>query len=293
MLSSVGMRFRRVLSLIAIAPVVLAVACSAELDVEEDTDSSEEAVRANRPERCEEGERSDAEGAAIDRRIANASEGSGSIDVYVHVIHTTEGYGNVEDATIGAQIAVLNQGFAGTGFGFRLAKVLRIANDAWALSPGGEKSKIRKRLHRGSARDLNIYLTPGLDGLGVASFPDKIEKHGLDLDGVFVNTGTLPGGALAPNNLGRTAVHETGHWLGLFHVFQGGCKGNNGDFVEDTPPQKMTYGGCEVGRDTCGKQKGKDSVKNFMSYSDDPCYAEFTRGQIRRMQKMWSEYRAK
>ena len=75
---------------------------------------------------------------------------------------------------------------------------------------------------------------------------------------------------------GLTAVHEVGHWFGLLHVFQQDgwgfaerkrCEGN-GDFVDDTPPQLYPTQGCPAYKDTC-EGGGKDSVHNYMDYSDD------------------------
>ena len=75
---------------------------------------------------------------------------------------------------------------------------------------------------------------------------------------------------------GLTAVHEVGHWFGLFHVFQQDslglghsniCEGN-GDFVADTPPQLSPTWGCPAYKDTC-IGGGGDSIHNYMDYSDD------------------------
>jgi Pregnancy-associated plasma protein-A len=81
-------------------------------------------------------------------------------------------------------------------------------------------------------------------------------------------------------NEGKTLTHETGHWLGLYHPFEGGCS-PPGDLVDDTPPQGTPTSGCPVGKDTC-PGGGVDSVHNYMDYSYDSCMNQFTRGQTTR-----------
>jgi hypothetical protein len=72
-------------------------------------------------------------------------------------------------------------------------------------------------------------------------------------------------------------------------VFNGACN-NWGDYVEDTPPQRTATSRCPVGQDSC-REPGLDSIHNYMDYSDDPCYNQFTAGQTTRMQDAWLHFR--
>jgi hypothetical protein len=224
-----------------------------------------------------------------------------SVDVYMHVVYDPAvPASNVLDTAISQQKTVLNMGFAGqeggydTGFRFQLAGVDRTANAAWyAAGPGSpDELAMKHALHEGDASDLNIYITTAEAFLGWAYFPSNYKTHPWR-DGIVVDWESLPGTSTryaGAYDLGKTVTHETGHWVGLYHVFQGGCN-NWGDYVDDTPPQLIATRGCPEGQDSC-KEPGLDSIHNYMDYSYDSCYNQFTAGQAARMQDQWLFYRA-
>lgn len=233
----------------------------------------------------------------------NAGRGQAStIPVWVHVISGGAGFANgeVPDSMIKDQIKALNQTFLGqtggafTGFDFKLAGVDRTQNAVWfSMTPGSAaEAQAKAALRKGDAGTLNIYTTDGGGFLGWATFPFWFAGNPSD-DGVVIDFRSMPGGPYGSNfSLGYTATHEAGHWLGLFHTFQYGCTPFN-DAVADTPAEKSPASGCPFGRDTCvaKTQPGEDPIHNFMDYTFDSCYFEFTQGQTGRMQTAWVTYR--
>lgn len=218
----------------------------------------------------------------------------GVIPVYWHSITNSSGQGAPSTQQINNQISVLNAAYASVGWSFNLVGTDTTANSTWYTCTGGTcETQMKNALRKGSADDLNIYSNNMGGGLlGWATFPSSYNSS-PKLDGVVILTASLPGGSASPYNLGDTATHEVGHWMGLYHTFQGGCarKATGGDGVADTPAEKSPAYGCPVGRDTCTNLAGKDPITNFMDYTDDACMDSFTAGQDTRMDSMFTTYR--
>ncbi|EFI26949.1 metalloprotease [Coprinopsis cinerea okayama7 len=220
------------------------------------------------------------------------------INVFFHIVskdETPEG-GNISDDVIAQQMDVLNTAFKPSGVQFRLKDVTRNVNATWfgSVAPETvEQDEMKAALRQGGAADLNVYTVgfeegPGAGLLGYATFPSSFQFAPED-DGVVLLFSTLPGGSTPDFNLGQTLTHEVGHWVGLYHTFQGGCSGL-GDEVDDTPAEASPASGCPADRDTCPGE-GKDPVQNFMDYSFDSCMETFTPGQIDRLLDQIATYR--
>jgi hypothetical protein len=214
-----------------------------------------------------------------------------TIPVYVHVITDASGAGSVSSAQVADQIAVLNTSFAGSGLSFSLITVDVTANSTWFSScqQGATWTAMGNQLRQGGMEALNIYTcNPGGGLLGIGQFPWASSSL-ASRDGVIVGYRTLPGGSQTPYNLGDTGTHEVGHWVGLYHTFQGGCSGQ-GDRVSDTPAEGSAAYTCTVTRDTCAGG-GTDPVSNFMDYTDDSCMTAFTTRQKQRARALYAYYR--
>jgi PKD repeat protein len=132
-----------------------------------------------------------------------------------------------------------------------------------------------------AASYLNLWVCNLSGGvLGYAQFPGGAAAT----DGVVITyTGFGTGGtAQAPYNLGRTATHEVGHWLNLYHIWGddgSGCSGS--DQVGDTPNQGPENYGCPTypHTDACATASPGVMFMNYMDYTDDACMYMFTNGQ--------------
>jgi hypothetical protein len=241
-----------------------------------------------------------------------------TIPVVVHVIWH-EQIENISDAQILSQIVAMNKDFrllnsdslppshpfwiytADTGIEFCLAKrdpngnatngITRTQTDSITfVGVGNEKfSSTGGKDNWDPTKYLNIWVCnlDGSDGtLGYAAFPSDLSTY-PDEDGVviryqaFGNIGTVE----VPNNLGRTATHEIGHWLNLRHIWGDSFCGD--DFVNDTKPAEGDNSACPTfphnANNSCGAGSNGEMYMNYMDYVDDNCMNMFTFGQSDRM----------
>ncbi|XKK34428.1 zinc metalloprotease [Bacillus sp. A17A.1] len=228
-----------------------------------------------------------------------------TIPVVVHIVHQNENI--VTDQQIQSQIAVLNNDFRR-----RNSDLIRVPSH-WSNLVGDARIEFELRETtrtttrvaqftrddavkstdtggvnpRPSNQFLNIWVCELRNLLGYSTFPGAFPN----IDGIVIHHSAFgtTGSASAPNNLGRTATHEIGHWLNLHHLWGDHDPSkplcNDTDFVDDTPNQEMANFGCPSGAHvTCSNMPHGDMYMNFMDYTDDNCMYMFTLGQIVRME---------
>ena len=169
-----------------------------------------------------------------------------------------------------------------------------IVNNSW-VDQNQDFTEMKVALRRGDYKTLNLYIVnltnPSIGGecshpvLEKKKTPDKARR--LAEDGCVVSTATLDGSLVPTLNMGVTAVHEVGHWFGLWHTFESGL-GSDGDScspanpddeVSDTPKMILFEPWQCIEDDTCPDDKGADPIHNYMAYTSDACRYEFTKGQ--------------
>ena len=247
-----------------------------------------------------------------------------SIPVVFHVLYNTSAE-NISDEQLLSQLNVLNADFrrqnadatntppyfqafaADAEIEFCLASldpsgnattgITRTKTDKYAFDYFSDEMKYASR---GGVdawdRDqyLNIWVCRVSENiLGYAAVPGSpASTDGVVLQ--FSTVGAPPYNKFGGNyNMGRTATHEVGHWLGLRHIWGNGSSCTDSDDVADTPNQLQENSGCPAGsRITCDNSPYGDMYMNYMDYTDDACMNLFTNGQAARMQAILSTARS-
>jgi hypothetical protein len=243
------------------------------------------------------------------------------IPVVVHIIHNGVPIGtgqNVSDAQVLSQIDALNEdyrkknadslkpnhpfygvtGDASIEFclavkdpnGNATTGIKRYSVNASSISDVDMDGTIKPQTIWNSEKYLNMWvanITAQNPILGYAQFPGS---GSANTDGVVILTTAFgyTGNVVAPYNNGRTAVHEVGHWLGLYHIWgddNGACTGS--DNVADTRNAgDANYGAPSFPNNVgvCGANGSGDMFMNYMDYVNDTSMVMFTKGQIGAMQ---------
>ena len=226
------------------------------------------------------------------------------IPVVVHVIQSSSGTGFLSAAQVQSQIDILNEDFRAlpatngangvdTMIQFKLADIdpsgqpttgiTYSTNTTWFNDGGSYWTSLAWDTNN----YLNIYTNSAAGYLGYVPDLPQGGIVGSSSDRVVCLWSAFgrnaPGGA--PYDQGRTATHEVGHYLGLWHTFEGGCASvascnSNGDTICDTNPESSPRFGCPNNPVSCGNS---DPKTNYMDYTDDLCMEDFTLEQARRM----------
>lgn len=239
-----------------------------------------------------------------------------TIPVVFHIIHTN-GSENISREQVLDQMRILNEDFSYTNpnkvnlrSDFKnVAGVGDIKFELASVDPNGNCFDGINRIYSTTGVDmdmndepvkdlaywnyrkyLNIWVVTNIQSgsaagtiLGYAVFP---WTSNFNKDGIVMRHDRVGSVGTASNtDDGRTLTHELGHWLGLYHTFQGGC--NDGDECDDTPPVASTFtnANCPANGNSCNNDVPNlpDMWENYMDYSNGKCMSVFTKEQVARM----------
>ena len=139
-------------------------------------------------------------------------------------------------------------------------------------------------------RYLNIWIAELSDHNGKVGLAGYAQFPGGDprTDGVVIDPRVF--GTIQPlsnvHQFGRTATHEIGHWLNLFHIFGNTFNCESTDSIDDTPTSSNSH----IGNPTYPQFSCGHSIlfMNFMDYVDDQSMYMFTKGQKVRMRNVFA-----
>lgn len=202
-------------------------------------------------------------------------------------------------ADVQVKFALAQRDLAGNCFN-GIDRINRHSMTSWTAPPYSQaycNSTIKPQTSWDPTKYMNFWVVDLGGGLlGFAQFPDNTAGlSGVNTSGGLAATDGVVclysavgngGAAAAPYNLGRTATHEVGHWLGLRHIWGDAACGDDG--VADTPTQAGKNYGCpsfpHVSSTCAGSSPNGDQFMNYMDYTDDACMFMFSAGQKERVQ---------
>ena len=243
------------------------------------------------------------------------------IPVVFHIIYTTSA-GNISDAQVIDQIAILNQEFnrlqpdtvltpavfkssaAPFSVEFRLATIDPSGNCTNGINRiystlsncSFKENDVKSLSYWPSNKYLNVWIVQSMHysgsmdcvGGGYATFPGGAATlDGINIRGDLIsNIGTAAANTSGGNFKGRYLIHELGHWFTLRHIWGDANCGN--DLVSDTPPAITSNNGCpnfprNPSSACAGSTANGEMFTNYMDYTDGPCLNMFTAGQVARM----------
>ncbi|HPH81651.1 MAG TPA: M43 family zinc metalloprotease [Flavobacteriales bacterium] len=253
-----------------------------------------------------------------------------TIPIVIHIIHQN-GDENISDALVIQGIAHLNQAFSNSGaysqangvnthIQFCLAQqdetglpttgITRHISELTNMNVDSQDEALKSIIQWDPTRYLNIWLVNEINsvsmGNGVAGYATFPNNHGNSIDGI-VNEASYFGSSVDNS---KVHIHEAGHYLGLYHTFNGGCANLNcaldGDLVCDTPPDNSSDPvNCTLSANTCHTDSDDASLQNpfraislgglgdqpdlfvnYMDYGYQACQHLFSQGQSDRMNAM-------
>jgi PKD repeat protein len=230
---------------------------------------------------------------------------------------------NISMQQIQSQMDQLNAGFDSVGIQFCYAKrsvtdtsffipqtgdsagIFRINSPLSNVDQHTQDSQLKNLSGLPSQTYLRIFVVNSINPTGVLGYA-LYPGTNFSLDGIVIRSDVFGSqnfcgtcNLLSDYKFGATLIHEVGHYLNLYHTFQGGCVMDtglhacqlHGDYICDTPPTTGNYG-CPFPIPLSCDSTVQVKIENYMDYTNDVCKNSFTNGQQLRMEQSIYTYRS-